>query len=150
MDTQIIEILGKNKLISEILKSGLEVATPERDRGIDLIAYTDISDKTNKFIAKPIQMKASLNQVFSLFSKYKKFNDMIIAYVWNADKNEKCITYALTYDEAFQICKKLGWTETTSWERGGYSTTKPSKRAIKLLEQYKMTPEKWKNKILKD
>lgn len=39
LDSQAVEILGKNKLINELLKAGLEVASPIRDRGIDLIAY---------------------------------------------------------------------------------------------------------------
>ena len=39
MDTQMIEIMGRNRLIDELLRAGLEVALPLRDRGIDLIAY---------------------------------------------------------------------------------------------------------------
>ncbi|MHB2036215.1 MAG: hypothetical protein ACYCPW_05680 [Nitrososphaerales archaeon] len=41
MDTQLVELAGRNWLTSELLKAGLEVARPERDRGIDLIAYVD-------------------------------------------------------------------------------------------------------------
>ncbi len=33
MDTQVTEILGRNWLINELLRAGLEVATPLRDRG---------------------------------------------------------------------------------------------------------------------
>lgn len=33
LDSQAVEILGKNKLINELLKAGLEVAFPIRDRG---------------------------------------------------------------------------------------------------------------------
>ena len=39
VDSQLIEIIGRNRLINELLRGGLEVATPLRDRGIDLIAY---------------------------------------------------------------------------------------------------------------
>jgi len=150
MDTQIIELLGRNKLISEILRSGLEVALPERDRGIDLITYTDFSDKSDFFIAKPIQMKASTKEVFGIWKKYSKFNDLIIAYIWYIEEEDKSITYALTYGEAFEICKKMGWSETISWKQnGGYSTTKPSKKLKELLEPYKMNSNKWKGKIIK-
>jgi hypothetical protein len=41
-DTQVIELIGRNRLGSEILRDGLEVAVPARDRGIDLIAYSDL------------------------------------------------------------------------------------------------------------
>lgn len=146
MDTQIIEILGKNKLVSEILKSGLEIAMPQRDRGIDIIAYTGFSD-SNEFIAKPIQMKASMNKSFGLWKKYAKFNNLIMTYIWNIDDEKKCKTYALTYIEAFEICKKMGWTETLSWKNGGYSTSNPNKKLLELLKEYRMSPEKWAEKI---
>ena len=43
MDTQTIEILGRNRLVNELLVAGLEVAIPLRDRDIDLIAYIDLT-----------------------------------------------------------------------------------------------------------
>lgn len=147
-DTQIIEILGRNKLVSEILRSGLEVALPERDRGIDLIAYTDFSDKTDSFIAKPIQMKASKKEVFGIWKKYLKFKNLILVYIWYIEEENKTITFALTYDEALEICNTMGWSETISWKNnGGYSTTKPSKRLKELLKPYKMDSKKWWDKI---
>lgn len=36
VDTQLVELAGRNWLASELLRAGLEVARPERDRGIDL------------------------------------------------------------------------------------------------------------------
>jgi hypothetical protein len=42
MDTQLTELIGRNWLVNELLRAGLEVATPLRDRGIDLIAYFDL------------------------------------------------------------------------------------------------------------
>ena len=42
MDTQTTELVGRNFLVSELLRAGLEVARPERDRGIDLVAYVDL------------------------------------------------------------------------------------------------------------
>ncbi len=42
IDPQVVELLGRNKLISDLLRAGLEVALPMRDRGIDLIAYVDL------------------------------------------------------------------------------------------------------------
>jgi hypothetical protein len=46
MEPQIVEILGRNRLIDELLRAGLEVATPERDRGIDLLVYKVIGGMT--------------------------------------------------------------------------------------------------------
>ncbi|MBN1885820.1 MAG: hypothetical protein JW876_09910 [Candidatus Krumholzibacteriota bacterium] len=62
MDTQVIELLGRNRIIDELLRAGLEVALPERDRGIDPVAYADLESKVDAFVARPIQMKAASRQ----------------------------------------------------------------------------------------
>lgn len=36
-----MELIGRILLVGELLRDGLEVALPERDRGIDLIAYVE-------------------------------------------------------------------------------------------------------------
>ncbi len=143
VDTQVIELIGRNVLGSELLHAGLEIAVPARDRGIDLIAYSDIP----KFKACPIQMKAASQRSFSLFKKYEKFEEMIIAYVWFVDDPKKTVTYALTYAEALSVAERVKWTETKSWEREGYSTTNPSVEICELLEPHKMTSEKWRLKV---
>ncbi len=49
MNSQIVELIGRNYLVSELLKAGFEVATPLRDRGVDLIAYIDLDDDIDRF-----------------------------------------------------------------------------------------------------
>ena len=39
LDSQQVEILGRNLIKASLIEAGIEVATPERDNGIDLIAY---------------------------------------------------------------------------------------------------------------
>ena len=41
LDSQRIELMGRNLLVSLRIRDGLEVARPEPDRGIDLIVYAD-------------------------------------------------------------------------------------------------------------
>jgi hypothetical protein len=147
IDTQVIELIGRNRLGSELLHAGLEVAVPARDRGIDLIAYSDLSSSTEKFVARPIQMKAASKRSFSLFQKYAKFADLIIAYLWFIEDPKQTVTYALTYDEALSVATKIGWTETKSWAREGYSTTNPSVELCELIQPFQMTPDKWWRKV---
>jgi hypothetical protein len=40
VDSQTVEIIGRNFLVSQLVRDGVEVARPERDHGIDLIAYS--------------------------------------------------------------------------------------------------------------
>lgn len=56
-----------------VLRAGIEVARPERDRGVDLIAYVDRDARLGRFVARPIQMKAATKRVFSLDPKCANF-----------------------------------------------------------------------------
>ena len=149
-DTQIIELIGRNRLGSDILRDGLDVAVPARDRGIDLIAYADLSASVKTFVARPIQMKASSEASFSIDRNYKKLASLIIAYIWHVHDPNKTVTYALTYREALLIARKC-WDRASgssaSWKRGRYSTSKPSRKLRKLLEPFKVTEGKWWEKV---
>ena len=148
IDAQAIELVGRSQLTSELLRAGIEVASPLRDRGIDLIAYVDTGDGVTAFTAVPIQMKAASARSFSINRKYDKFPNLLHAYVWGIQASECLATYALTQREAVEVGEAMGYTATDSWRISGlYSTTKPSAKLIALLEPYLMTPEKWKAKV---
>lgn len=148
LDTRMIEVLGRGCLIDQLLQAGLEVALPERNRGVDLIAYADPSVPANRFSAKPIQMKAASKRGFSLDQKYERISDLIMAYVWHVDAPQQTVIYALTYDQAFSIAEELGWTRTASWAKGNYFTSSPSKQIEALLEPFRMTPTKWRELVV--
>ena len=57
LDSQQVELIGRNLLIAQLVADGLEVAVPTRDRGVDLIVYSD-REEHGRFVAKPIQLKA--------------------------------------------------------------------------------------------
>lgn len=73
LDTQQVELIGRNLLVSALLRDGLEVARPERDRGVDVIAYIDVPESGKGFTACPIQMKAYSGAGFSVEAKYQRF-----------------------------------------------------------------------------
>jgi len=85
LDAQTVEIVGRNLLVSLLARDGLEVARPERDRGVDLIAYLDLDEESGRFAACPIQMKAATSRSFSLMRKYEKFPQLLLAYIWHVD-----------------------------------------------------------------
>jgi hypothetical protein len=148
MDTQTIEILGRNRLVDELLIAGLEVAMPLRDRGIDLIAYVDLAEVASKFAAVPIQMKAASNRAFSIDRKYAKISNLVLVYVWCLRSPGNAESFALTYPEALAIAKAVKWTKTISWrEKGKYSTSHPAQELCELLAPYKMSPDAWRKKI---
>lgn len=147
MDSQAIEVIGRGHLIAELLRAGLEIAEPVRDRGIDLIVYSDLDARLPRFVACPIQMKASTAEAFALDAKYATFPNLIIAHVWHVGDSQIPVTYALTYQESLAIAEQMGWTASASWGRGIYTSTRPSKRLKSLLMAHEMTPAKWWFKV---
>lgn len=143
LDTQIVELLGRQRLIGELIRDGLEVAVPARDRGVDLIAYADLSRQVSRFASRPIQMKASTTSGFGIDQKYVRISDLILAYVWHLADPQAAVTYALPYAEAVKVAEAMGWTKTASWLQGQYSTSSPSKRLLTLLEPYRMSEGRW-------
>jgi hypothetical protein len=140
----LVEIIGRHRLIQELLSVGLEVAVPQRDRGIDLIAYVDRDSRVSTFVAVPIQMKAATGRSFSINRKYAPFRNLLHAFVWGLGGGAEPVTYALTQAEALAIGESMGWTKTESWRQTGlYTTQQPSKRLLAHLEPYRMTPEAW-------
>ncbi|TXD35297.1 hypothetical protein FRC96_11520 [Lujinxingia vulgaris] len=148
MDRQCVEIIGRNILVDQLLRAGLEVAQPLRDRGIDLLVYSDLSEDGPDFQARPIQMKASSERRFGIDRKYQKFADLLIVHVWNVRCEDETLVYATTFEEAVRIGDEMGWTTTKSWvEHNAYSTSAPSKRLQTLLAPYAMTSERWRAKL---
>jgi len=147
-DTQIVELLGRNWLINELVRAGLEVAVPSRDHGVDLIAYVDLKSSTERFIAKPIQLKAASTCSFGIDRKYARISDLIIAFVWNLQSNATSTAFAMNYSDAEQIATEMGYTRTSSWiDNGKYSNSNPGTKLRSLLAPYQMSSDLWRKKI---
>lgn len=139
LDTQQKEILGCAILKSYLIAGGIEVASPERDNGIDLIAYKF----HNSFNAFPIQMKSSANESFSINKKYESIPGLWMAYVWHIQDPQRSSVYFMKYNDAIEIGNQMGWTKTDSWNiKGEYSNSSPGGVLKKLIIPYKMDVSK--------
>lgn len=149
LDKQAVGVVGKHRLVEELLRAGFEVAEPVRDRGIDLIVYSDFG-KTSKFVATPIQIKSASKKSFGIHKKYAKFPNLLIAYVWNLSQSDNsATTYCMSYKEAVEIARKMGYTKNPSWKtKDSWAVTNPGKELISLMEHYKMTSPKWCDRII--
>ena len=138
LDTQQIERLGLAILKSSLISANFEVATPERDNGIDLIMYR--WGRSLGFRSAPIQMKSASTQSFSIDRGYECIPNLYMAYVWNTITVSAAVIYVMPYREAVSVGDVMGWTKTTSWIRDGeYSTTAPSKKLVQLLEKFRVS-----------
>ncbi len=146
MDAQTIEVLGRHRLTEELLNAGIEVAVPVRDRGVDLVAYLERGEELTKFRARPIQMKAAQESVFSIDSKYATTPDLLLVYVWYVTEPAKTRFFGLSYGEAVQLAELMGYTATASWQQGGkYVVTAVGAELEAKLTRYEMTAdgERW-------
>lgn len=140
MDAQQVEIVGQNTLTTSLVRGGIEVAEPRRDRGIDLIAYRDGQDR---FDAVPIQLKAHSRAGISIDRKYERFAGLAVVFVWGCAQPPHRI-FTLTYLQLHDLATTLGWTDTTSWtSHNKYSTSQPSKECQGLLERYEVRDDNW-------
>jgi hypothetical protein len=148
LDSQQVESLGRAALIAQLVGDGLEVAQPDRDAGIDLLAFT-----IEPWHVVPIQMKAATAEAFSVDRKYERARlvdaPLLMVYVWNARSATDIQFYAMTWRQAEGIAASLGWTQTPSWLRepwskGGYATSRPSRRLKEAIAPHLMGPGKWR------
>lgn len=140
-----MELLGRNRLIGELLKAGIEVAIPIRDRGTDLILYLDKDFAHGRFSGVPLQIKCSTQSGFGIHKKYESFPDLVIVHLWNVESLTEYRSFATTYSDSLAIAERTGWTKTRSWtQKGGYDCTKPGKQLRELLQPFEMNAERWK------
>lgn len=144
LDTQVVEVLGRQRLVEQLLRAGIEVAEPVRDRGVDLIAYLERGDDHLAFAAFPIQLKACSERAWNIDRKYAAVPGLIIAHVWYVSQPEDTVVYAMTYGEAVNLAEAMGYAASPSWRDGGYyATSSPAARLVEFLERHRMTPERW-------
>ena len=147
-DAEFMRLAGRNLLVEQLVKGGIDVAIPVVDRRVDFIAYSGAgADDGGAFVACPIHAKIDAGQRFSLDRKDASVPNLIIAYVWNAANFSKAAVYALTYAEAFAVLEKKGHTRTASWEKGFYTIPKADGILLEMLQQFRMTPEAWMKRI---
>jgi hypothetical protein len=132
MDSQQIELLGTAAFEAELIRRGFEVATPRRDRGIDLIIYTD--QPSEPFRAVPLQLKISSGAAFNLDRKYERFTGLVLVYVWHIHTQPRY--FCLTYQEALGVIGAQA-LQTPSWrDKGTYAMFKVSQARQQHLAPY--------------
>ena len=89
LDSQQVEIVGRNWLVHELMLAGFEVALPMRDNGVDF--FVSPSDYA---WTMPVQLKTHRDTYMNVYPKYLGKN-LIVAYVMLGDAMS-----ALPSDEA--------------------------------------------------
>lgn len=138
---------GKRIFISHVQAAGLKLAEPLHDKSIDYLIYND-AGKNHNLISYAVKLKTSSSKTFYLYKKYEHIPHFLLVYVWNARGPEESSVYALTYEEALRILEAKGYARSVSWiEEGGFSVTDAGPELLGMLEPYRMTEERWRQKL---
>lgn len=147
LDAQTIGLLGRDKVIEQLHRAGLEVALPRRDHGVDIIAY---ADKATAFQALPIQVKASAGFRWVVNAKYAPFAEIVIAFAMYLADESATVVYAVPHLENVAIAERLGFTKkSATWlrpSRSGHGyiwIDRPRPALFTELEPYRATTERW-------
>ncbi len=138
---------GKRIFESHVQAAGLKLAEPLHDERIDYLIYSS-SGPNHELVSYAVQVKTSRHETFSLHKTDVHIPRSLLAYVWHAQHPAESSIYALTYSEALRIIESKGYAKSPSWnDEGGYSITHAGLELKKLLEPYRMTRERWQQKM---
>jgi hypothetical protein len=131
LDTQQVEVVGRALVTAELTRDGLEVARPERDAGIDLIAF-----RRNPWSAVPVQLKVLGKPGFNFEPKYEHHCALVFIYVW-LDCSE---FYVLTWKQADDLITSLGYKRDSD---GRWVTSSASAELRRALAEFRVNRGAW-------
>ncbi|MEO7027811.1 MAG: hypothetical protein ABI147_00215 [Acidobacteriaceae bacterium] len=150
--SNIVEMLGRNHLIAQLIVEGVHVALPLWDQGVDLVAYYRGQDG---FVARPLQLKVAEATRWGLDVKYADIVGLLLVYIWNVrSAPEDVEIYAMSYREAEHILNAGGdkdYSQSNTWKNEGrYSIAhldKPKNKLRKNLQPFRMQHGLWKDRL---
>jgi len=142
VNPDILQALGRTRLMGELLDEGLNVALPVGDSGIDMIAYLDVSAPSCQVASIPIKIKSLRPAWSSRDIESVRAQGLLIVL-------EQARTFALTPAELTYI-KMIGIierakanpSERSRSDSGGYGAT-----VRQALEPFAMSRGQWRKKI---
>jgi hypothetical protein len=145
VDSDRLELIGRGKVVDQLLRAGLGVAVPAVQGDIDLVVHTSLASP-GSFVVCPLRVKSSATRSFSLDGRYEAVPNLIHVFVWGLATDAASI-YALTHREAALVAEDLGYNLGPSWQKDLYAVQPQNRNLVELLEKHRMTPERWVEKL---
>ncbi len=144
--TNVIEVLGRNHLIAQLVEDGVHAAVPLWDQGVDLIAYYG---RAEGLVARPLQLKVAETSRWSVHQKYAEIQSLLMVYVWHIRRQDDVQIYAMNYAQALHhLTMAGGYTQTESWlEKGGYSIAPVRNKLWESLQPFRMSKGMWRERL---
>jgi hypothetical protein len=145
-DTGATEVLGRAWVTTELTRGGIEIARPERDIGVDLVAYT-----ADASWMLPIQLKTIGLTGLTVFQKYIGM-PLGIVYVLLGDEHggtagrAGTTAYLLTPEEAWQLPTTLKMKFDPDYH-GTYRFASLTRALTNELNPYQVQPGTWAERL---
>ncbi|MFE7299875.1 hypothetical protein [Streptomyces sp. NPDC057579] len=145
-DTGATEVLGRSWLTTELIRSGVEVARPERDIGVDLITYT-----SGATWMLPIQLKTVGLNGLTVFRKYVE-EPVALVYVLLGDRDggsagrDETTAYLMTPEEAWALPTALGQKIDPDFHTT-YRFSSLTRALVEKLEAHRVRPGTWRERL---
>jgi hypothetical protein len=129
MDKQQVELIGVGALTAALIREGFEIARPLRDRGVDLVVFSDDSTRCS---AIPLQVKTHSETGLQVFrEKYTAFPGLVYAMVWQTLSQPRYFLF--DHGEAVALIpetsrQQLSWTKP----KGYWTWTHPVPPDVQL------------------
>jgi hypothetical protein len=142
-----IELLGRNHLVAQLIEDDVHAAVPMWDQGVDLLAYYG---GTDRLVARPLQLKVAETTRWGVYQKYEKVQGLLMVYIWNVRRSADIEIYAMSYTEALNHLTTSGpYTNSKSWiEMGGYDMAPAQNSKMwDSLQPFRMQKGMWRERL---
>ena len=147
MDAATLRLIGRNRVIDDLLRAGIHVSLPIADgSGVDLFAYSVPKSPHEPWISAPIRVRASSGRAFGVDEGAERIAGLLHAFVWGVGSSDERV-YVLSHREARRIAEQMGFALPQTGQFALYEHQAPVKSLMELIEPFRITPEMWREKL---
>src|ERR1700730_11601211 len=118
VQSEMLELVGRARLMDELLEDGVNVALPMGACEIDMLAYVDSRAAACRIVSVPIKVASFCSDALSSNLEAARASGLLIALVWGLSNPEHARTFAFTPAE-LTVMKMIEIIERANAARSG-------------------------------
>ena len=145
-----LDLVGRARLMDELLEEGVNVVLPTGASEIDMLAYVDSRTAACTIVSVPIKVTSFCSDALSSNLEAARASGILIMLVWGVSNPEHVRTFAFTPAE-LTVMKMIGIIGRTGAAGSGEPADQrrtPEAVLQNALERFAMSPGKWREKIV--
>jgi hypothetical protein len=148
MESEMQQLLGRSRVMDELLEDGVNVAVTVGVGEIDMFAYVDSRTAACRIVSVPIKIASFCSDALSSNLEASRASGLLIALVWGASDPDQVRTFAFTPAE-LTVVKMIEIIERGGAARSGEPPNEAysPEAALNVLEPFAMSAGKWREKI---